>query len=166
MKESPASEYKREVSELFTGFSEAESQYIVSSWRNLLPHLITKFHDGYIASNLNGTSIHMVKLFYPHWWLDAVGYFKNRPNHGDDTIQFMPNPETLGINNSSFFTFFLIIITSIVSFYCGNYYANKNMKLNYNNIPESQPMINNNFQNSYQNGGKVSIETRRFGFDL
>lgn len=35
----------------------------------------------------------MQKLFYPKWWLDAVGYFTNPPNKGPDVILFSPNPQ-------------------------------------------------------------------------
>ena len=65
---------------------------IVSTWRDLLPLLITKYHDGYIAQNLDTPSLKMKKLFYPKWWLDLTGFWKNPPVTGPDVILFQPAP--------------------------------------------------------------------------
>jgi hypothetical protein len=34
----------------------------------------------------------MKKLFYPKWWLDITGYWKNKPNIGPGVILFDPSP--------------------------------------------------------------------------
>lgn len=78
------------VIDLLTSFTFAKGQQTVDAWRELLPKLITQFHDGYNAQNLNGAEISMKKLFYPKWWLDAVGYFENGPNRDPKAIMFAP----------------------------------------------------------------------------
>mmetsp|Transcript_15414 Transcript_15414/g.25781 ORF Transcript_15414/g.25781 Transcript_15414/m.25781 type:complete len:167 (-) Transcript_15414:1028-1528(-) len=76
-----------------TDFTNKQGNYINDAWKNFLPFLITKFHDGYVAGNLDGDQISMTKLFYPKWWLEAVGYFdKNKGNFGPGVILFEPSP--------------------------------------------------------------------------
>eukprot|EP01038_Epipyxis_sp_PR26KG_P012679 gene12679-17000_t len=80
---------------LLTLLTDGEGIYIVQSWRDLLPQLITKYHDGYIAQDLTQPNIHMKKLFYPKWWLDLTHFWDNKPNTGDGVILFEPNPVSL-----------------------------------------------------------------------
>jgi len=94
---------------------------ILLSWRDLLPQLITKYHDGYRAEDLDKGSIHMVKLFYPKYWLDATGYFNNKINTGPDVIMFQPSMNTS--NNS--LLIFTAILSSIISLFGGFYIARK-----------------------------------------
>jgi len=79
------------VVNMLTAFTHAKGEQTVTAWRELLPKLITQFHDGYHAQNLDGAEINMKKLFYPKWWLDAVGYFENGPNRDPKAIMFAPN---------------------------------------------------------------------------
>ena len=65
---------------------------VVQAWRDLLPALITKFHDGYIESVVDN-NIHMERLFYPKWWLTASGYFLVPPESGKDVILFDAAPD-------------------------------------------------------------------------
>lgn len=78
---------------LLTAATDKAAFDIVSSWRDLLPHLITKYHDGYEASELTAPHILMKKLFYPVWWLKATGYFDSLPNSGPDVIMFAENAQ-------------------------------------------------------------------------
>jgi hypothetical protein len=73
---------------------------IVSTWREMLPKLITKYHDGYRAIT-DGTlpAVEMQRLFYPAWWLKAVGFFNSGINTGPGVIMFAPNP--LGASSGS-----------------------------------------------------------------
>lgn len=72
-----------------------QANMIVTRWQSLLGELITKFHDGYIAENLGQPDIHMRKLFYPKYWLDATGYWLNKPLSGPDFITFASNPQDM-----------------------------------------------------------------------
>jgi dipeptidase len=63
----------------------------VSQWAALLPKLITKYHDGYIA-HTDSADINMQKIFYPIWWLKAVGYFNEKPATGPGVILFNQSP--------------------------------------------------------------------------
>jgi len=82
------------VVEMLTDFTHAKADQTVQAWRDLLPKLITRFHDGYSAENLQGAEITMKKLFYPKWWLEAVGYFDSTPNRDPKAIMFAANPES------------------------------------------------------------------------
>jgi len=86
---------------------------VVSGWRDLLPKLITKYHDGYIAKNLEGEDINMQKLFYPKWWLEATGYFADKPEKGPDTIMFASNPLTAEPPTTT--SFATVLLTAFVS---------------------------------------------------
>jgi hypothetical protein len=75
-------------------FSEEQAKAVVSAWADLLPQLITKFHDGYRAEDLAEPTISMHKFFYPKWFLDASGFWNNKPNVGPDVIMFQPTPNS------------------------------------------------------------------------
>ena len=90
-----------EVVQALTEFTNAKSEFIQTEWRALLPHLITKFHDGMIATGLDQPSIVMRKLFYPKWWLEATGYFLHKGNFGPGVILFEPTPATVVAASSS-----------------------------------------------------------------
>lgn len=64
---------------------------VVQAWKDILPALITKYHDGYIESVVD-SNLHMERLFYPKWWLTASGYFKEPPESGKDVIMFDTSP--------------------------------------------------------------------------
>jgi hypothetical protein len=65
---------------------------INEAWRDLLPAIITKYHDGVVKSVVD-SNIHMSPKFYPKWWLKASGYFLEPPEKGKDVIMFEPSPE-------------------------------------------------------------------------
>ena len=49
------------------------------AWRSLGIQLMTKLHDGYhVATPLADPTLNVVKLFYPAWWLEKVGYYGPR----------------------------------------------------------------------------------------
>lgn len=73
---------------LLTETTNEQALLILLEWRNMLPALITKFHDGYTATQLNDPSLKMVKMFYPKAWLDATGFFNSKISTGPDTILF------------------------------------------------------------------------------
>jgi dipeptidase len=77
---------------LLTAASDQMATTIVDGWRDLLPQLITKYHDGYEAQDLTAPHITMKRLFYPLWWLQMTGYFDSHINSGPDTIMFAPSP--------------------------------------------------------------------------
>jgi hypothetical protein len=82
------------ATQLLNDFSKKQAEVIVGAWTQLLPHLITKFHDGYRAENLEGDTISMHKFFYPKWFLDASGFFNNKPNVGPEVIMFQPHEDS------------------------------------------------------------------------
>jgi len=89
---------------------------IQAAWINLLPSMITKFHDGYHAESLSEATINMKKLFYPKEWLEQVGYFKQKPNNVPGMIWFSPNPSletTTGTYPSVWYTL-LVFLMGIV----------------------------------------------------
>jgi hypothetical protein len=61
----------------------------VKAWTDLFPILVATYHDGYIAKGLNATTIDVTKIFYPYWWLQAVGYYNN---FEDKVNNFISNP--------------------------------------------------------------------------
>lgn len=71
-------------------FAEEQARSIARAWRELLPALITRFHDGYRAEALDQPAIAMHKLFYPLDWLQATGFFNNKPNEGPGIILMQP----------------------------------------------------------------------------
>lgn len=76
------------VKAMAAALSEEQALRVTSAWRSFLPKLITLYHDGYRAENLNQADIKMTKLFYTKTWLDATGFWTNKPNTGSDVILF------------------------------------------------------------------------------
>ncbi|KAF0719436.1 Aste57867_1032 [Aphanomyces stellatus] len=42
---------------------------------SLFADLITRFHDGFIVTNVTSSVFSVKPMGYPQWWLDAVGYY-------------------------------------------------------------------------------------------
>jgi ElaB/YqjD/DUF883 family membrane-anchored ribosome-binding protein len=57
-------------------------QEVSNTYKDLLGVLITTYRDGYIMTDLDKPTMKIGHMFYPRWWLDAVGYFNVRPNTG------------------------------------------------------------------------------------
>jgi hypothetical protein len=87
----------KKVAEQLTEFTWHQGDRILKTWQDLFPQMVTKFHDGYTALDLNAERINMKRNGYPEWWLRLVGYFDgtNAPNVGPDVIQFQPSPDAL-----------------------------------------------------------------------
>lgn len=100
---------------LITTLTVSQGDSTVLAWSQLLPKLITKYHDGYRAENLDKASISMKKLFYNKFWLDVTGYWNNKPNSGGDTIMFMPTPSS----QSDSTTMIVALILAIITFFIG-----------------------------------------------
>eukprot|EP01034_Spumella_vulgaris_P030165 gene30165-37332_t len=75
------SDSKARIAKL-TQVTAEQGQNVLTAWKNLLPQLITKYHDGYQALSLDAANINMQTMFYPKFWLDATGYWLNKPNLG------------------------------------------------------------------------------------
>lgn len=75
---------------MITSVASKQASKILFGWNCMLPKLITKYHDGYIAQNLDMPTISMHKLFYPKEWLDATGFWNATINRGDNVIMFQP----------------------------------------------------------------------------
>lgn len=80
------------VEEMLTQFTSTRGQQTVDAYRDLFPKLMTQFHDGYTALQLDKRDIKMTKMFYPKWWLEATGFFKNAPNDIDGAIMYASDP--------------------------------------------------------------------------
>jgi hypothetical protein len=104
-----AAAVKAQVIEKITAFTNTKGDYILSEWQDLLPRLITRYHDGMIATHLDAPTIVMRKLFYPKWWLNATGYFEHSGTFGENTILFAPAPE----GSSSMFS--SVVLTAVGS---------------------------------------------------
>jgi len=102
------------IKPMVTAVTNKQASKILMSWTELFPKLITKYHDGYIAQNLESPMISMHKLFYPKEWLDATGFWNNKINKGDDVIMF--NPKVTYESNVLAFT---IVVSSVIALLVG-----------------------------------------------
>lgn len=103
------------VTALLTEVSNLQAAKVLIAWRDMLPKLITKYHDGYRAEGLTTPAINMQKLFYPKWWLDATGYFDNKITTGPGVILFNPSPSGKALAGTGEYSFQTLILTSCVS---------------------------------------------------
>ena len=102
------------IKPMVTATTNKQASKILIAWTELFPKLITKYHDGYIAQNLESPMISMHKLFYPKEWLDATGFWNNKINKGDDVIMF--NPKV----NYEYVLAFAIVVSSLIALLVGN----------------------------------------------
>jgi dipeptidase len=63
------------VTKLLTDFTLLKGSETVLAYRDLWHKLVTKYHDGYVAKDIDSPTINMYSMFYPKWWLEAVGFF-------------------------------------------------------------------------------------------
>ena len=111
---------KESVATILTDVVHTQATEIVTAWRELLFVLIGKYHDGYVAENLDQPAIKMRKLFYPKSWLDATGYWINKPNSGEGVIMFASNEEYVSLADSNGRVFSACVMTTfIVAFFSG-----------------------------------------------
>ena len=124
------------VNDMLDDFTNAAGDETVATWRDLLPRLITLYHDGYHAEDLTGSAIRMKKLFYPKWWLDAVGYFNNKPQTGPDVIMFQPTPGSSSDSSFVSTVFATAIFTGIPCLFAGFVLARRmqGRRFEYHNI--------------------------------
>lgn len=80
--------------ELLTAFSCTEGDAVSAEWRDLLPRVMTTYRDGMVIGDTHKAVFTIQKMFYPRWWLEAVGYFNNEGN--PNGILFSSNPAHSG----------------------------------------------------------------------
>jgi len=75
--------YEAEAENLLAYFSTKHATQVYARWGELAEHLITKFHDGFRLDDFHSSSIEPVltPIWYPRWWMDAVGYWPNGDPH-------------------------------------------------------------------------------------
>ena len=126
----------------------------VKAWNDLFPVILTTYHDGYIAEDLNATTINMVKMFYPYFWLKAVGFYKNPPNNwvaDPAIIEFQP------VQQSSSGLFFCVVMTSLISLMVGFAFGKASTKLQ-QPLGVDYPIVNaGGLEFSRRNSGYQSV---------
>lgn len=118
------------------------------AWKELFPYLLATYRDGFVVSNRDNTTLKLTAskfgdqlsvflsqfhsllcfplVFYPQWWLDAVGYFNNKPNPNPAAILFAPKPEELVSRYAVTFPYLIaacLFCASVAGM--GGYYAAK-----------------------------------------
>ena len=93
--------------------SKSLASRILKGWNDFFPVLVTKYHDGYRAENLDQPTISMHKFFYPKWFLDISDFFSRAPFFGPDVIMFQPSPLRTEDSSSSAFFILCIFVTAI-----------------------------------------------------
>ncbi|GLE03835.1 hypothetical protein PINS_up012746 [Pythium insidiosum] len=63
--------------EFLTEQSQLFARESVSSMWQLFEMLVTVFHDGYEMTGFDTGVLHAKSLFYPKWWLELVGFFRD-----------------------------------------------------------------------------------------
>ncbi len=64
--------------------SQASASRVAGAWTQLFARLVGKYHDGLRLSadpaNYQDFSAAAEEIFYPHWWLEEVGYYSSADN--------------------------------------------------------------------------------------
>jgi hypothetical protein len=132
--------------QLLTDFTVEAGDYTSRQWKDLFPNILATYRDGYIVTNrdkpqvqitastlLPPSSLHpplltsllsLALVFYPRWWLEAVGYFTHPPNRDPKAILFSPNPsEVTSATTSIATTLLACLMTATVFSAFGYQYA-------------------------------------------
>ena len=84
---------RKATTALLTKFTVSHGDLTLQTWRDLLPQLWTTYRDGYVFSGFDQSTVSVQRMFYPEWWLSAVGYFNPMNlNHDNGAILFASNP--------------------------------------------------------------------------
>eukprot|EP01041_Mallomonas_annulata_P001289 gene1289-2493_t len=97
----------------------------VNAWKEFFPTLVTKYHDGYRAEDLDQPAVHMQKLFYPKWWLELTGFFNSKAAVGPNTLVFAPNPFASTSSSNTMVMIMSVIICSAFSLFVGVHLGRK-----------------------------------------
>ncbi|CAM9381692.1 unnamed protein product [Ascophyllum nodosum] len=88
------------VTGMLTEHSNAAASTAVSSYHALFDTLVARFHDGYYMKDPSAETVEMNKLFYPKWWLEAVGYFSTRQVSVDRAASSLTASKAVDANSS------------------------------------------------------------------
>ncbi len=107
---------ERDIRTALTSMVYNHTSLVMTTWSALFEQVITKYHDGYVAEDLNEPTIHMRKLFYPKYWLDATGYWNSKSNSGPGVILFSSGEDVIITASQSNRRVFaaVIVTTSLV----------------------------------------------------
>ena len=115
---SASTEVMKIVVELLTTFCTTEGDAVSAAWRDLLPRVITTYRDGMVIGDTDKAVFTIQKMFYPRWWLEAVGYFNNKGN--SNGILFAANPTSYSYTSSlPFLVMFISSLCGVLGFLMG-----------------------------------------------
>lgn len=119
-----AEKEEEKMLKLINDFSEDRAKKLVDDWKKLFKQIVVLFHDGYYATTLTGHTITMNKIFYPYWWLKAVGYVGQAINpywEDPSIIEFAPNPNTeiSGAGGGVYMALLACIVSMGVGYFMG-----------------------------------------------
>jgi hypothetical protein len=101
---------------MLTQFTVFQGQEISDSWTALFPQILAQFRDGYVV-NTTVASIQVNKMFYPEWWLNAVGYFDIPPNNQTGAILFAFNPFSTGYVTTGFWLLSMFFTAAVAGMF-------------------------------------------------
>lgn len=78
--------------EMLTVFTVSQGEGISAAWRELFPKIVAGYRDGY-ALDTSTATVGIKRVFYPQWWLKAVGYFNSLPHKSPNAILFSAGPD-------------------------------------------------------------------------
>lgn len=128
----------KELTNQLTQFTLEKGQQVSNEWRDLFPYILTHYRDGYVLDT-DSPTIGIAKMFYPRWWLEAVGYFKIGPNLSPNAIMFASKDQVLSAGSfqvSLFFYIFSLVVVSLLSAVIMRYSIRKNEEKGYQRILE------------------------------
>ncbi len=66
---------KKDIVQRLTEFSNNQANFMSKAWADIFPVILTTYRDGYVIGDLDKPTVSITKMFYPKYWLDAVGYW-------------------------------------------------------------------------------------------
>ncbi|GAB0497604.1 hypothetical protein MMPV_008939 [Pyropia vietnamensis] len=76
LRKATKAKHVRAVTAALSDYTTSRAAATVAAYVDAFPALVAKFHDGFIRTGETEASVTMTTMFYPEWWLKAVGYFR------------------------------------------------------------------------------------------
>jgi len=107
------------VCDFLTETSQSASEMELVTFTDLLFKLFAKFKDGQRVDDFHASVFAPTKLFYPRWWLDAVGFFEPFATSNDDddedvAVESSVSPSIMNSSiHASFISHALVALLSV-----------------------------------------------------
>ena len=87
--------------------------------------MVATYRDGYHVTDIDKATYTVNRMFYPRWWLQAVGFFQHHGVAGGIMFEPAPSGADVVATQGTIGTFSLFVFVAVAMFAAGYYFSNK-----------------------------------------